>query len=83
MADWRSRITTEAGKRSGQPTIRGMRIGVADVMQMLASGMTHEEILNDFDELVAEDIHACVHYAANLTAMTRELPPTTSDPAGR
>lgn len=58
-------ITLEPGKRSGQPTIRGTRITVADVLSYLAAGMTHQEILDDFPALTEEDIRACLSYAAN------------------
>jgi uncharacterized protein (DUF433 family) len=57
-------ITFEAGKRGGQPCIRGLRMTVYDVLQMLASGMTHQEIIEDFSELNEEDIRACLIYAA-------------------
>ena len=68
-------ITIEPGKRGGHPTIRGMRIAVADVLGWLATGMTHEEILGDYPELTEEDIRACLAYAADrerqlLTATT-------------
>jgi uncharacterized protein (DUF433 family) len=58
-------ITIEPGKRGGRPTVRGMRIAVADVLGWLASGMTHEEILSDYPELTEEDIRACLAYAAD------------------
>ena len=57
-------ITIEPGKRSGKPCIRGMRITVYDVLFYLASGMTYEEVLNDFPYLTQEDILACLSYAA-------------------
>jgi uncharacterized protein (DUF433 family) len=57
-------ITIESGKRSGKPCIRGMRITVYDVLSYLASGMTYEEILEDFPYLTQEDILACLSYAA-------------------
>lgn len=59
------RITLEPGKRSGKPCIRGMRISVYDVLGYLASGMSMEEILDDFPYLQKEDILACLSYAAN------------------
>ena len=69
--DWRSRITIEAGKRGGRPCIRGMRITVYDVLSYLAAGMSTAEILSDFPYLTAEDIQACLAFAAererNLT----------------
>jgi uncharacterized protein (DUF433 family) len=63
--DYRDIITIEAGKRSGKPCIRGMRITVQDVLEYLAGGMTEEEILVDFPELTREDIRACLTFAAN------------------
>ena len=58
-------ITIEPGKRGGRPTIRGMRISVADVLGWLAAGMSHEEILSEYPELTEQDIRACLAYAAD------------------
>jgi uncharacterized protein (DUF433 family) len=58
-------ITIEPGKRSGKPCIRGMRITVYDVLEYLAAGMTHQEILEDFPYLTEDDIRACLSYAAD------------------
>lgn len=58
-------ITIEPGKRGGKPCIRGMRITVYDVLEYMASGMTVEEILDDFPYLTEEDIRACLSYAAD------------------
>lgn len=63
--DYRSRITIEPGKRGGKPCVRGLRITVYDVLEMLAEGMTSAEIIEDFPELQAEDIAACLSFAAN------------------
>ncbi len=63
--DYHDIITIEPGKRSGKPCIRGMRITVSDILEYLASGMTEEEILNDFSELTSEDIKACLPFAAD------------------
>jgi len=62
MMNYRDRIAIEPGKRSGQPCIRGMRITVYDVLSYLASGMTDQEILDDFPYLTREDILACLSY---------------------
>ena len=59
------RITLEPGKRGGKPCIRNMRITVYDVLGWLASGMTQAEILADYAELEAEDIQACLTFAAD------------------
>ncbi|HEY1390504.1 MAG TPA: DUF433 domain-containing protein [Ktedonobacterales bacterium] len=58
-------ITLEPGKRSGQPTIRGTRMTVSDVLSYLAAGMSHDEILADIPYLTEEDIRACLSYAAD------------------
>lgn len=63
--DYRERITIEPDKRGGRPCIRGMRITVYDVLDYLASGMTEAEILADFPYLEAEDLRACLAFAAD------------------
>lgn len=59
------RITVEPGKRGGRPCIRGMRITVYDILEYMASGMTVDEILQDFPYLEREDIQATLAYAAD------------------
>lgn len=63
--DYSKIITIEPGKRSGKACIRGLRITVYDVLDYLAAGMTPEQILTDFPDLTAEDIRACLAYAAD------------------
>jgi uncharacterized protein (DUF433 family) len=58
-------ITIEPGKRGGKPCIRGLRITVYDVLDYLASGMTHADILRDFPYLTEGDIRACLAFAAD------------------
>jgi uncharacterized protein (DUF433 family) len=58
------RITVEEGKCGGRPCIRGLRIRVSDVLDLLAAGATFEEILADYPFLENEDILAAVEYAA-------------------
>ena len=60
---WRSLITVEPGKRGGHPCVRGMRITVYDVLSYLAAGMSQQEVLDDFPDLTAEDIRACLAFA--------------------
>lgn len=59
-----SRITAIPGLCGGRPTIRGMRIRVLDILEMLGNGMTETEILEDFPYLEADDIKASLFYAA-------------------
>ena len=58
-------ITIEPGKRGGKPCVRGLRITVYDVLDYLASGMTHADILREFPFLTEVDIRACLAYAAD------------------
>ena len=58
-------ITIEPDKRSGKPTIRGTRMTVQDVLEYLAGGMSEAELLAEFPDLTAEDIRACLAYAAD------------------
>jgi len=73
--DWRSRITIEPGKRSGKPCIRGLRITVSDVLEYLASGMTEDQILQDFPDLTRDDIRACLAFAADRERKFVSIPP--------
>lgn len=59
-----SRITSEPDKCGGKPCIRGMRIRVSDVLELLASGMTQPQILDEHPDLEADDIKACLVFAA-------------------
>jgi uncharacterized protein (DUF433 family) len=68
-----NRISIEPGKRGGQPTIRGLRITVYDVLRMLADGTSETEILEDFPELETDDIRACLAYAADREHNTATL----------
>ena len=63
--DYAGIITIEAGKRGGKPCIRGLRITVYDVLEALAAGMSHEQILNEFPYLTEQDILACLAFAAD------------------
>ncbi|MEQ1527626.1 MAG: DUF433 domain-containing protein [Gallionella sp.] len=59
-----TRIAVDANMCGGRPCIRGLRVRVKDVLEMLASGMTKEDILQDFPYLEADDISASLEYAA-------------------
>ena len=65
MIDYRKIITLEAGKRGGKPCIRRMRITVYDILSWLASGMSKEDILEDYPELQPDDILAALSFAAD------------------
>lgn len=61
--DWHTRLETNPEVRSGQPTIRGMRVTVRDVLGFLAAGMTVDEILTEYPYLERDDILAALAYA--------------------
>lgn len=63
--NYRNRITIDPGKRGGKPCIRGLRITVYDILEYLASGMSVEEIIEDFPELERDDIFAALSFAAD------------------
>lgn len=66
-----NRITIDPAVCHGKPCIRGLRYPVETVLEWLASGMTIEEILGDYEDLEREDIFATLSYAARLTHVKR------------
>ncbi len=64
QAELLKRITIVPELMGGKPTIRGMRFRISDILDMLAGGMTNEEILEDFPYIEKEDIQACLFYAS-------------------
>jgi len=65
MLDYKKYISIDPSIRFGKPCIIGTRISVYDVLSWLSSGMSFEEILNDFPELTDEQLRACLAYAAD------------------
>jgi uncharacterized protein (DUF433 family) len=71
------RITIDPEQMDGVPCIRGLRIPVASVVDMVAAGMTNDEILSDFQDLELEDIREALRYAA-AALLERRLPQATN-----
>ena len=65
------RVSFNLRQCGGQPCIRGLRIRVADILEMLAQGVEQSEILADFPNLEAADIMACLYFAAKRAAIAR------------
>jgi uncharacterized protein (DUF433 family) len=65
MKNWQERISIDPNIRFGKPCIKGTRIALVDIFSWLSSGMNNEEILEDFPELVLDDIKAALAYAAH------------------
>ena len=72
--DYQKITTIEPDKRSGKPCIRGTRMTVTDVLEYLAGGMSQEELLAEFPDLTAEDIRACLAFAADRERKLATLP---------
>ena len=68
------RIVLDPAIRFGKPTVRGTRITVGDVLSYLASGMTEDEVLQDFPQLTRDDIRACLAFAAERERLLRSVP---------
>jgi len=66
-----TRITHNPLQCVGKPCIRGMRIRVSDILQMLGEGISSEEILQDFPDLELQDIQVCLLYAARRANLER------------
>ncbi len=68
-----TRITTNQAQMGGVPCLRGLRIPVSTVVDMIADGMSHEEILAAYPDLDQQDIIEALHYAAEAVR-EREIP---------
>jgi uncharacterized protein (DUF433 family) len=77
---WRERITVIPGVYSGRPSIRGSRLGVDFILDLVAQGVTTEEMLDQYPRLEREDVEACLRYASAIFTLTgshlapRDLP---------
>lgn len=73
MDDLLRRITVSPNMAFGKPTIRGLRYSAEWLLELLSSGMSHEEILADYEDLEAEDIYAVLTYATKLAQVKRTV----------
>ena len=67
MENLLKRITLDTEICHGKPTVRGLRYPVEMILELLGSGMTHDEILEDYEDLVNDDILAVLQYASKLS----------------
>lgn len=74
MSTFRDRITIDPEICHGKPTVRGLRYPVELILDLLSSGMSHEEILSDYPDLEREDILAVLQYATRLSQIKRIEP---------
>ena len=73
MDDLLQRITISPHMAFGKPTIRGLRYSVEWLLELLSSGMSHEEILADYEDLELEDIYAVLTYVTKLAQVKRTV----------
>ena len=69
--DWHDRIVVDPKVLAGKPIVKGTRIAVEFVIDLLARGWTTEQILREYDHLTLEDIHACLAYASDVLKSER------------
>ena len=69
--DWKDRISVDPRVLVGKPIIKGTRIAVEFVMELLGRGWTVEQILHEYDHLTREDIQACLSYASDVLKSER------------
>ena len=69
--NWHDRISVDPSVLVGKPVIRGTRIAVEFVVDLLGRGWTTEQILKEYDHLTAEDIQACLAYASEVLKSER------------
>lgn len=64
MAQLAERITVNPKQCGGRPCVRGMRIRVSDVLDLLAAGLTSKQIVEELPDLEGEDVHAALRFAS-------------------
>ncbi|MCL4506011.1 MAG: DUF433 domain-containing protein [Chloroflexi bacterium] len=72
--DWQSRIVIDPNVLVGKPVIKGTRLAVEFVIELLAQGWTKEDVLRNYPGLTVEDMQACLAYASNLLKSERVYP---------
>jgi uncharacterized protein (DUF433 family) len=72
--NWQDRITADPKVLVGKPVVKGTRISVELVIDLLAAGWTQEQILDSYPNLTAEDIRACLAYAGELLHSEKVFP---------
>jgi uncharacterized protein (DUF433 family) len=72
--NWEDRIILDPGILVGKPVIKGTRLAVEFLVDLLAEGWTHEQILKNYPQLTAEDIQASLHYASAVLKQEHVYP---------
>ena len=73
--DWRTRITADPAVLVGKPVVKGTRLAVEFILELLSNGWTQDQILNNYPGLNPDDLLACLAYAKDLVSDERVFPP--------
>lgn len=76
--NWQEHIASDPSVLLGKPVVRGTRLAVAFIVELLAQGWTEAEVLRNYPGLTREDIQACLHYASAVLQEERLLTPAKS-----
>lgn len=74
MADWQDRIVADPSVLVGKPVVKGTRLAVEFIVELLASGWTESQVLESYPGLTTEDIRACLAFAADQISQLRMYP---------
>jgi uncharacterized protein (DUF433 family) len=72
--EWRDRITVDPAVLVGKPVVRGTRLAVEFVLELLANGWTQEQVLQNYPGLAVDDVRACLAYAKEVLQEERVFP---------
>lgn len=72
--EWNDRIVMDPGVLTGKPIIKGTRISVELVIELLARGWSHEQVIEQYDHVTREDIQACLAYASAMLKSEKVFP---------
>ena len=72
--DWKDRIELQEDVLAGKPVVKGTRLAVEFIVELLAQGWTEADLLENYPKLTAEDIRACLHYASAVLQTERVYP---------
>ena len=72
--NWEERITADPNVLVGKPVVKGTRLAVEFLLDLLAQGWTQQQILENYPGLTADDLSACLHYASNVVKSERVYP---------
>jgi uncharacterized protein (DUF433 family) len=77
VMSWQERIAVDPKVLVGKPVVKGTRISVELIVELLANGWTHDQLVDSYPSITVDDIRACLAYASDVLHSERVYPPTT------